>query len=96
MGDPLLHGQPGLDRNRAPMIAPIPMSAVLRIGPIGLLKVFTAIATAKMKPTAAPIAVVANRDGSIHLRARAMAAAATHPINPPTTPPIQSPLEPTA
>jgi hypothetical protein len=82
--------------SRAPISAPIPMSAVLKTGPIGLLNVFTAIAAARRKPTAAPTAVILNRDCSIHPRDRAIAAAPIHPSSPPTTPPTHSPFGPAA
>ena len=66
------------------------------IGPIGLDKVFTAIAEATRKPMAVPSAVRKNWDPEIHLRKTAICATSIEARIPPRIPPAHSPRWPNA
>lgn len=81
---------------RLPRSAPIPTRTVLRTGPTGLDKVFTATVAAARNPTPAPSAVVPRRVRGIHRRHAAIHAPSVTATSPPPMPPTWRPVEPKA
>src|SRR5882672_3146231 len=77
-----------------PSTAPTPIRSVLRIGPTGLDKVFTATAHARRNPMAAPSTVGQYWDRTIQCRQRAIRAMSIEARSPPIIPPAQRPTLP--